>query len=1797
MNGSADPAPAEPVDLQREVEKRKTWFYECQLRWLNLGKFHDVTEAVPDPRIDLISEPLHPDGQMGVQMKSLGQVYLDDKEPVWTPDEIARRNAFADGFIGRTNNWLGYKSGKKLADKLTDLKKKYEASVYSSEIDLDPELNKFGRKDTGTDANSMERSMGRAISRAMLAKAKPWLIPELYKNAENAKLTPIENWIGSLETFVGNFEADLRIAVGWTPGQSIQPDPLEEGDYRARIKSLIESSSSHNTADSLTASMLTQHHNPPDPSVPLRLLLFELPTYEYKISIQTPGYPMGLVDDFPFSQSVKYWTGVVKNALGEVYVNKPNADMGLCHIMRIVYLLGTLPATLGSDADLRWRKRAAPDDGFVAFFSKKGDDPALKGNEALQKRFQAAQTKLQVILEETAAHPRSAAPTFSPLAQEVIRQALHSFKFWMDEPFRVSSNDLLIKARTDTKIASGKELEAEMEYWSENHYIMFASSEFLAGQLWETDQFQPGKEFLAAADSKSGILTGKERKERGKARVLKWLNNRLMFGWMEFHSSGYYREHLWSLLNLADFSLDREVRDKAVVAIDLLLFDVARYLHKGTMGAAGGRSQFNSKSSGWDNALCDVVEILFGPRGVFGDGDGQIGAAISSSTYKAPDVLLEIGTHPPMTPFTDRSRVSVTFEEAPKYGIGYSQKSDQKDSVMDSYAPKRARYYPFVDSVNQEIARTHTDYGATEDDTVFWWGTSAYYHKQIVRNTFNVVKTFGLEKCPVFGALRTLIKLVSAYEKAKHGLIGGLIGSISGPVGAIAGAAIGFFEDDVFNASTLEAASDDLSVLIEGSTRTRANILSFRTPDIMLSSIQNFRAGQLNFQSSVCMASLNPAVNVFTTAGLEDIDISDLDAAIGGGLLGAALGAAFGGAGAAILGAAAAIIGNEAALKHEDLGFVDPHDGPGWWTGSWALPMIVQHDSAAILAYDYHTIQNLLAQSGSHTWFPKTGFDRVDEMRTSAYDDANFPLLDIGDIGPKGFWLFGKIIHPAEGNNEPREAYIGVFSNQRPKWLDQGSDLYKRLIKKSVRKPITDMQDNIKKLLEDLGDDDSVGYTGQQVIQIVVERSVNNNYAPNITRDAWLKKVTDELAASKAAILLKHVDKTTELAGLYIDLKNLQRIWPDPLPQDYFADRDWYVEGKNVWIVQVGSREEFGDFQSFKDRVSSARIHLDDSGDLECTYDIPRGDGSSERLTLAYGDGGRFGLNGSPFQTDFYPRFENPFVRGGRVEWGQREYVIEYRGKSLLHDFSNFDQPARLEQASFTAEERNLVKALVIFLKTGDEDMDTFTVATADVGIGCDLMTKEQVVAAGPVDENTYHDVEWIFFDFQATRNPDMTLLLTHPASSKGDDTPHWKMSFSLFALMGDRIVRPCSLSYSYFEFKDDKRTAPRFPFSIALFEWRSWDGIKDHKSPTFWMIGRHPDFTRAYFDYSDLLAIDPAGQLWHRRLKPCAAEETGWFTVTQGKGSGADEPDLSKTFFAVAVSAEPATLYLAVQSQGMLFASQPSPSGAWTEGWKHVDIWIFPDKIFGIPDTSGAPIPVSLSGSSPVAGNASSSPFGGVELTVLGADGNFYSRTTLQPVDTGAWRRIEVGGFAPLFGAEFVVIGDFLLVLAGDRSLWVAVVDHSVNHIAPTWEKVTPADFAVSRFTAASLQGSCQIMVATTFGGVRAATYRPGSLVAWFEIDLPGIAPAPGSPLASAAPTSEQAKFFATGGDGKVYSVDWKSSVDWMPGMSWSEVAPDGKGIEARITGGIAAVSRVNGQVEIFAQSKDSSLVKTWWS
>ena len=383
--------------------------------------------------------------------------------------------------------------------------------------------------------------------------------------------------------------------------------------------------------------------------------------------------------------------------------------------------------------------------------------------------------------------------------------------------------------------------------------------------------------------------------------MLKWLNHRLMFGWAEFNSSGYLREHLFALLNLVDFAMDPEVRKKATVVTDLLMFDIARFQHRGAMGAAGGRSQFKSKACGWDNAPGDIVEILFGTRGMFSDEDSEIGSILATSTYKIPDVLLEIGARDkpaedsepnPTEPdpwkadfIEDRSRVSIEFDEAYKYGIWFSEESDEAKSRREGYQPKLDRHFPFIQTANAAISGSHTDYGHEEDSAVFWWTTSSFVNKQIIRKSLACVERYGLDETGVWAKLPDVITTYIPLMKGL-GLGGFLYGGVEGAAKYIGG--LGFIGGllELAGHSSLEDLADELAPLLDGSSRTRANIITYTNGDVMLSSIQNFRAGQLNYQSNVNQVTLNRAVNVFTTAGFAGADLSPLTVGLAGFLIG-----------------------------------------------------------------------------------------------------------------------------------------------------------------------------------------------------------------------------------------------------------------------------------------------------------------------------------------------------------------------------------------------------------------------------------------------------------------------------------------------------------------------------------------------------------------------------------------------------------------------------------------------------------------------------------------------------------------------------------------------------------------------------------------------------------------------------------------------------------------------------------------------------------------------------------------------
>lgn len=187
--------------------------------------------------------------------------------------------------------------------------------------------------------------------------------------------------------------------------------------------------------------------------------------------------------------------------------------------------------------------------------------------------------------------------------------ALLWFKYWWDEP-----------PATD----GGGAAKAEMTMWSENHQIHFGQSQLLAGALFR--KF----EFARSGEAQAGKLrTGQDHIKEGIARVERWLDLRLKFGFSEWNAPGYYNEDFPPLFNLVDFckpddpaienqdertALGR-IKVKAAMVLDVMIFDCARFTCRGSFGATAGRAYWEQKCYGWEQSVGNLIEILFGTRG------------------------------------------------------------------------------------------------------------------------------------------------------------------------------------------------------------------------------------------------------------------------------------------------------------------------------------------------------------------------------------------------------------------------------------------------------------------------------------------------------------------------------------------------------------------------------------------------------------------------------------------------------------------------------------------------------------------------------------------------------------------------------------------------------------------------------------------------------------------------------------------------------------------------------------------------------------------------------------------------------------------------------------------------------------------------------------------------------------------------------------------------------------------------------------------------------------------------------
>jgi hypothetical protein len=563
--------------------------------------------------------------------------------------------------------------------------------------------------------------------------------------------------------------------------------------------------------------------------------------------------------------------------------------------------------------------------------------------------------------------------------QDQIKEQLLGFKYFMDEPAR------------------HPEPKQEAVYWSENHQLLYATAEYLAGQLMPDERFAPSvqwrtddaADWQGPASDPSWVMSGHERMDRAYPRLVRWLDHRLMFGFSEWNSPVYYDYDIAGLLNLIDFCDDQAVADKATIALDLVLLDLARFSGRGRAGSTSGRAYTSHKLTGWGATVANSLQILFGmwdrdpdaeevmedwriehveaERGEFirakrqealeqAEDDGvefpeaqADRAAQEAATWYDLDrnVSEQLQRQPPPTSSW------VAADSAGAHALATSQRYCLPELLYEfARDPETPWFERSRRSVGFEEGRTDYDIGYTDsDDLLAWWSRGGFATKHTIAGSRTLAIDSGVTEVSPFSEIPGMFDTVDVNNL-----------TLSIPDAA------------------LEAAADLLSVESEGSCLTTANVCLWREKGLSLSSVQKFRVGQVGRQAHLWQATLDPYTTVWST---------------------------------------------QPAAKSSE----GDNDGPSWWAGNASQPRIVQHEDALICAHDSILIGYISFTYGirSHAWFPVRMFHEAFEVRalkgasmvTDLHTRQSRKTQEYRvNSNERGTWWFGR----------RNDSYVGLFS-------------------------------------------------------------------------------------------------------------------------------------------------------------------------------------------------------------------------------------------------------------------------------------------------------------------------------------------------------------------------------------------------------------------------------------------------------------------------------------------------------------------------------------------------------------------------------------------------------------------------------------------------------------------------------------------------------------------------------------------------------------------------------------------------
>lgn len=196
--------------------------------------------------------------------------------------------------------------------------------------------------------------------------------------------------------------------------------------------------------------------------------------------------------------------------------------------------------------------------------------PSLK---YINRRYDCADFRLQLLFRLY----KDCRDRLPQKVKEQIKSTFLNFKYWMDEPGADS-----------------------LCFWSENHQLLFAVSEYLAGQEWPDQIF-----------ANSG-MSGSEHMTKAIRRINYWMEQRFKYGFAEWFSNNYYAENLGAMANYIQYSRDRDSVERMKMILDLLWYDVATVSVNNTFVAASSRMYGDNKSGNlYGNRIRTAMETIW----------------------------------------------------------------------------------------------------------------------------------------------------------------------------------------------------------------------------------------------------------------------------------------------------------------------------------------------------------------------------------------------------------------------------------------------------------------------------------------------------------------------------------------------------------------------------------------------------------------------------------------------------------------------------------------------------------------------------------------------------------------------------------------------------------------------------------------------------------------------------------------------------------------------------------------------------------------------------------------------------------------------------------------------------------------------------------------------------------------------------------------------------------------------------------------------------------------------------------